>query len=91
MTDINIKLLSKEQLENNLIIVSVGNENYLPTKEDIGNITNGINIAVDKMKLDFLPSILIFPYSVNIEGSVKIKELKDKNNTKFTRFEIMDI
>ena len=90
MTEININLLSKEQLENNLIIVSIGTENNPATEDNMEDIINGIDRAIREMKLDFLPSFLITPHSVNIEGSIKIKELKNKNK-KFTRFEIMDI
>ncbi len=90
MTEININLLSKEQLENNLIIVSIGTENNPATEEQMNDIVNRMSNAIEKMKLDFLPSFLITCGLVNIEGSVKIKELKN-GNKKFTRFEIMDI
>ena len=90
MTVVNINLLSIEQLKNNLIIVSIGTEDNPATTEEGENIAEGINTAINKMKLDFVPSFLITAHPFNIESSVKIKEIKEKNK-KFTRFEIMDV
>ena len=79
-----INLISKEELKNNLIIISFGDENRELDDAEYDRIHQAIGKEINNMKLGFAPSILINRQKVNVD------HLKEKY-TKYNRFEIMDI
>ncbi len=89
MAEININLLSKEQLENNLIIMTVNKDDGI-SQEKMQQYHDSLWTTIECMNLDFTPAILITDKTVDIKGSKELKEIIEKNK-KFTRFEIMDI
>ena len=79
-----INLISKEELKNNLIIISFGDENREIDDAEYDNVQEAIGKEINNMKLGLAPSILTTRQKVNVD------HLK-KEYTKFNRFEIMDI
>ena len=78
-----INLISKEELKNNLIFISLGNKNI--TDMVLDGFVRNINKEIERMKLDFEPAIMF------VKDKVIIKKLKKDKYTKYNKFEIMDI
>ncbi len=79
-----INLISKEELKNNLIIISFGDEDKELTQSEYNDVHMAIDREIQNMKLGFVPAILLTRQKVNV------KQHK-KGYTKYNRFEIMDI
>ena len=74
-----IEKISKEDLENNVLIIKLGTNERPATDEDMDEFCDTINEIVDTMKLDKEPSILITHHAVSVE-SIDKETLKNLIN-----------
>ena len=79
---IDIKKISKEDLKNNLFLVSVGSESIPSTDYDIQNCVMQLSQAIDSMDLDFQPSFLVthLTFSLSSKSLPELKEMRDEIN-----------
>ena len=90
--DIQFVKIDKKILEDNIIFIQVGNNDYPATDEDVQNIESCFNQLVKYLKIDIYPCILVTHHAIDF-SSCPLKELqriKTKIDDKIKKIENKD-